>query len=99
MAVDIGCDVVAGWRPFAEEIGEGRHHVDMADIGIELELDGRAGGAEGGEMGGGGGGYTPRERAPARAAGGAPAGDRPAARGPSWDTPKRSNDLDDDIPF
>ena len=52
----------------------------------------------GGEMAEGGG-SAPRERAPARAAGGAPGSDRPAARGPSWDTPKRSNDLDDDIPF
>ena len=51
----------------------------------------------GGEMAEGGGGSAPRERAPARAAGAG--GDRPAQRGPSWDTPKRSNDLDDDIPF
>ncbi len=59
-------------------------------------LDGRSGG-EGG-MGEGGGSYTPRERAPARAPAGG--GERPASRGPSWEsTPKRSSDLDDDIPF
>ncbi|MCC6720505.1 MAG: single-stranded DNA-binding protein [Acetobacteraceae bacterium] len=51
-------------------------------------LDGRS--ADAGE------GAAPRERAPARAATG---GDRPAQRGPSWDAPKRSNDMDDDIPF
>lgn len=61
-------------------------------------LDGRGGGGEGGMgEGGGGGGYAPRERsAPAGGGGG---GAKPAARGPSWDAPKRSNDLDDDIPF
>lgn len=57
-------------------------------------LDGRSGGGEGYE-GGGGGGYQPRERAAPAGGGGA----KPAARGPSWDAPKRSNDLDDDIPF
>jgi len=61
-------------------------------------LDGRQGGAEGGEGMGGGGSFTPRERAPARAGGGERA--RPAA-GPSWDAPKGGgrSDLDDDIPF
>ncbi len=41
----------------------------------------------------GGGDSAPRERAPAARA--------PAARGanPSWDAPKPSSDLDDDIPF
>jgi len=59
-------------------------------------LDGRNGGGEGGfEGGGGGGGYQPRERAAPSGGGGA----KPAARGPSWEAPKRSNDLDDDIPF
>jgi single-strand DNA-binding protein len=57
-------------------------------------LDGRGGG-EGGMGEGGGGGYQPRERAAPAGGGGA----KPAARGPSWEAPKRSNDLDDDIPF
>ena len=61
-------------------------------------LDGRNDEGGAGE-GGGGGGSTPRERTPA-ARPAAAGGERPAARGPSWEsTPKRSNDLDDDIPF
>jgi single-strand DNA-binding protein len=51
-------------------------------------LDTRGGGE--GSSAGESGGY--RERAPARAAAGAPRG------GPSWDAPK-GGDLDDEIPF
>ena len=83
-------------RKFTDKDGAERETTEVvlrAFRGELTMLDGRAGGAEGGEAGGG---YASRERAPARAAGAA-AG--PAARGPSWDTPKRSNDLDDDIPF
>jgi hypothetical protein len=45
------------------------------------------------------GSYTPRERAPMRAAaGGAARG--PGAGGPSWDAPRGgAGDLDDEIPF
>lgn len=93
-------------RKFTDQSGAERETTEVvlkAFRGELVMLDGRGG--EGGGMaeGGGGGGYAPRERAPARAAapggGGAGGGDRPAQRGPSWDTPKRSNDLDDDIPF
>ncbi len=88
-------------RKFTDQSGAERETTEVvlkAFRGELVMLDGRGGG-EGGGMaeGGGGGGYAPRERAPARAASGG--GDRPAQRGPSWDTPKRSNDLDDDIPF
>ena len=88
-------------RKFTDQSGAERETTEgvlKAVRGELVMLDGRGGG-EGGGMaeGGGGGGYAPRERAPARAASGG--GDRPAQRGPSWDTPKRSNDLDDDIPF
>ena len=48
-----------------------------------------------GEGGGAGDGGAYRERAPARAAAGAP---RAAGGGPSWDAPK-GGDLDDEIPF
>jgi single-strand DNA-binding protein len=52
----------------------------------------------GGEMGEGGG-FTPRERAPARAAAGG-ARSPAAAGGPSWDAPRGgAGDLDDEIPF
>jgi single-strand DNA-binding protein len=86
-------------RKYTDQSGAERETTEVvlkAFRGELVMLDGRGG--EGGAMGegGGGGGYAPRERAPARSAGG---GDRPAQRGPSWDTPKRSNDLDDDIPF
>jgi single-strand DNA-binding protein len=83
-------------RKYTDQSGAERETTEVvlkAFRGELTMLDGRGG--EGGGMGEGGG-YAPRERAPARAAGG---GDRPAARGPSWDAPKRTNDLDDDIPF
>ena len=83
-------------RKFTDKDGAERETTEVvlrAFRGEMTMLDGRAG--EGGEAGGG---FAPRERAPARAAGSA-AGAGTAARGPSWDTPKRSNDLDDDIPF
>ena len=86
-------------RKFTDKEGQERETTEVvlrAFRGELTMLDGRAGGAEGGEMAGGD--AAPRDRAPARAAGAA-GGDRPASRGPSWDTPKRSNDLDDDIPF
>ena len=83
-------------RKYTDQSGAERETTEVvlkAFRGELVMLDGRGGG-EGGGMGEGGGGYTPRERAPA-GGGGA----KPAARGPSWDAPKRSNDLDDDIPF
>ncbi len=48
---------------------------------------------QGGEGAGEGGGFTPRERTPAK-----PAAARGGA-GPSWDATKGRSDLDDDIPF
>ncbi len=89
-------------RKFTDKDGQEREttEVVLKQFRGELVLLDNRQDEAGGEAGGGGGGdYAPRERAPARTAGGAAAGDRPAARGPSWDTPKRSNDLDDDIPF
>jgi len=88
----------AGQEKYTTEVVIGRFNGQLT------MLDGRNAGAEGGAGEGGGGGFTPRERTPARAAGGAAAGgaaggERPAQRGPSWDAPKRGNDLDDDIPF
>lgn len=88
-------------RKWTDQSGQERYTTEVVIgrfNGQLTMLDGRNAGAEGGMGGGGGegGSFTPRERAPAREASG---GDRPAARGPSWDTPKRSNDLDDDIPF
>jgi len=96
-------------RKFTDQSGAERETTEVvlkAFRGELVMLDGRGGG-EGGATaeGGGSGGFAPRERAPARVAsgggagGGPGGGDRPAQRGPSWDTPKRSNDLDDDIPF
>ena len=84
-------------RKFTDKDGAEREITEVvlkAFRGELTMLDGRSEGE------GGGGGFAPRERAPARAAaGGAAAGERPAQRGPSWDAPKRGNDLDDDIPF
>ena len=88
-------------RKFTDKDGQERETTEVvlrAFRGELTMLDGRAGGSESGESAEGGG-SAPRERAPARAAAAGAAGDRPAQRGPSWDTPKRSNDLDDDIPF
>jgi single-strand DNA-binding protein len=87
-------------RKFTDQSGAEREITEVVLRNFRGELtmlEGRNSGEAGGmDEGGGGGGYAPRERTPARAASG---GERPAARGPSWDTPKRSNDLDDDIPF
>ncbi len=82
-------------RKFTDKDGNERETTEVVLRNFRGELtmlDGRGDN----DSSGGEGGYTPRERAPARAAAG---GDRPAARGPSWDAPKRGNDLDDDIPF
>jgi len=85
-------------RKFTDKDGAEREITEVvlkAFRGELTMLDGRSEGE------GGGGGFAPRERAPARAAAGGAAagGERPAQRGPSWDAPKRGNDLDDDIPF
>jgi len=85
-------------RKFTDKDGAEREITEVvlkAFRGELTMLDGRSKGE------GGGGGFAPRERAPARAAAGGAAagGERPAQRGPSWDAPKRGNDLDDDIPF
>jgi single-strand DNA-binding protein len=52
-------------------------------------------------MGEGGGSFQPRDRAPARAAGGGMGGGaRGGSGGASWDAPRGGgSDLDDEIPF
>lgn len=88
-------------RKYTDQSGAERETTEVvlkAFRGELVMLDGRSGGGEGGMgEGGGGGGYAPRERAAPAGGGGGAA--KPASRGPSWDAPKRSNDLDDDIPF
>ena len=88
-------------RKFTDKDGQEREITEVVLRNFRGELtmlDGRAGGE--GDSAGGDSGFTPRERTPARAAsGGSGASERPAQRGPSWDAPKRGNDLDDDIPF
>ncbi len=84
-------------RKFTDKDGQERETTEVVLRNFRGELtmlDGRQDGGGASE----GGGFTPRERAPARATGG---GDRarPAAGGPSWDAPKGRSDLDDDIPF
>jgi single-strand DNA-binding protein len=87
-------------RKFTDKDGQERETTEVVLKQFRGELtmlEGRNAG-EGGGMGegGGGGGYAPRERAPARA----PAGGGAArSQNPSWEAPKRGNDLDDDIPF
>ena len=86
-------------RKFTDKDGQERETTEVVLKQFRGELtmlEGRNSG-EGGGMSEGGGSFTPRERAPARAASGG--GQAGAQRGPSWETPKRSNDLDDDIPF
>lgn len=80
-------------RKFTDKDGAEREITEIVIGRFKGELtlmDSRASGEEGG----GGGGYAPRERA-------VPAAKPAAARssGPSWDSPKGGNDLDDDIPF
>ncbi len=86
-------------RKYTDQSGAERETTEVVLRNFRGELtmlDGRGGGEGGGfEGGGGGGGYQPRERAAPSGGGGA----KPASRGPSWEAPKRSNDLDDDIPF
>jgi single-strand DNA-binding protein len=84
-------------RKFTDKDGQERETTEVVLKQFRGELtmlEGRNAG-EGGGMGEGGGGYAPRERAPARA----PAGGGGRSQGPSWEAPKRGNDLDDDIPF
>ncbi len=85
-------------RKWTDQSGQERYTTEVVIGRFKGELtmlDTRGGGGEMGE----GGGYTPRERAPARAAaGGAPRGS--GAGGPSWDAPRGgASDLDDEIPF
>jgi len=81
-------------RKFTDKDGAEREITEVV-IGRfkgELTLMDSRGSSE--EGGGGGGSYAPRERAAA------PAAKAPArSGGPSWDSPKGGNDLDDDIPF
>ena len=86
-------------RKWTDQSGQERYTTEVVIgrfNGQLTMLDGRPGGAEGGMGEGGGTGYTPRERAPARAVGG---GAAKSSGGPSWDAPKGRGDLDDDIPF
>jgi single-strand DNA-binding protein len=86
-------------RKYTDQAGQEKETTEVVLRNFRGELtmlEGRNSG-EGGGMSEGGG-FTPRERAPARAAGGG-GGQGGAQRGPSWEAPKRSNDLDDDIPF
>jgi single-strand DNA-binding protein len=85
-------------RKWTDKEGQERYTTEVVISRFKGELtmlDTRSGG--GGEMGEGS--YTPRERAPMRAAAGAaPRG--AAAGGPSWDAPRGgASDLDDEIPF
>jgi single-strand DNA-binding protein len=86
-------------RKWTDKEGQERYTTEVVISRFKGELtmlDTRSGG--GGEMGESGG-YTPRERTPARAAAGAPARGA-AAGGPSWDAPRGgAGDLDDEIPF
>lgn len=77
-------------RKYTDQSGQEKYttEVVLRNFRGELVLLDSAGGEGGGA--GESGGY--RERAPARAAAGAPRG------GPSWDAPK-GGDLDDEIPF
>ena len=77
-------------RKYTDQAGQEKYttEVVLRNFRGELVLLDSAGGE--GSGAGEGGGY--RERAPARAAAGAPRG------GPSWDAPK-GGDLDDEIPF
>jgi len=85
-------------RKWTDQSGQEKYTTEIVIGRFKGELtllDSRNAGEGGYEAGGGGGGgYAPRERA-------APAVRAPAARGgnPSWDSPKPSSDLDDDIPF
>ncbi|MBS0559570.1 MAG: single-stranded DNA-binding protein [Proteobacteria bacterium] len=87
-------------RKWTDQSGQERYTTEVV-IGRfkgELTMLDTRGGGGGGEMGEGG--FTPRERAPARS--GAPAGARSGggAGGPSWDAPRGGgSDLDDEIPF
>jgi single-strand DNA-binding protein len=86
-------------RKWTDQSGQERYTTEVVIGRFKGELtmlDTRSGG--GGEMGEGGG-YTPRERAPARGAAGA-AARTAGAGGPSWDAPRGgASDLDDEIPF
>jgi len=87
-------------RKWTDQSGQERYTTEVVIGRFKGELtmlDTR--GSGGGEMGEGGSSYTPRERAPARAAaGGASRG--AGAGAPSWDAPRGgATDLDDEIPF
>jgi single-strand DNA-binding protein len=88
-------------RKWTDQSGQERYTTEVVIGRFKGELtmlDTR--GSGGGEMSEGGGSYTPRERAPARAAaGGASRG--AGAGAPSWDAPRggAASDLDDEIPF
>jgi single-strand DNA-binding protein len=81
-------------RKWTDKAGDERYTTEVV-IGRfkgELTMLDTRGGGGGGDMGEGG--YTPRERTPARAPAAAAAG------GPSWDAPRGgASDLDDEIPF
>jgi single-strand DNA-binding protein len=86
-------------RKWTDQSGQERYTTEVVIGRFKGELtmlDTRGGGAA--EMGEGGG-FTPRERAPARP--GAGGGGRAPAGGPSWDAPRGggAGDLDDEIPF
>jgi single-strand DNA-binding protein len=86
-------------RKWTDQSGQEKYTTEVVIGRFKGELtmlDTRGGG--GGEMGEGGS-YTPRERAPARAAAGG--GAARGAGAPSWDAPRGSaaSDLDDEIPF
>lgn len=84
----------SGQEKYTTEVVIGRFRGDLT-----LLDRGEDGGA------GEGGGYTPRERAPARSSGsgssgGGSGGNAPRdSGGASWDAPKGGSDLDDEIPF
>jgi single-strand DNA-binding protein len=87
-------------RKWTDQSGQEKYTTEVVIGRFKGELtmlDTRGGGGDMAE----GGGYTPRERAPARAApgGGRGAGGGGAAGGPSWDAPRGGGDLDDEIPF
>jgi len=90
-------------RKWTDQGGQERYTTEVVIgrfNGVLTMLDTRSGGGGEGGFGGGGMGEPPANapsRAPARPAAARGAGGTGGA--PSWDAPKGSGDLDDDIPF